>query len=165
MALAEYNHHTAPRRPTMARAGVGTHAKDETSFERRSFELYGIGSRGNRRFGSSTTFDRMAVQSSTAASDRLTERACGVHATRTGSNETYRVEDAHSAGMTENGTTSNPQSIDSRQSGRPHDQSHEWRETDQVRTSVELARSILHRLEPTCTATSVTPITETFQLR
>ena len=53
-----------------------------------------------------------------------------------------------------NGTTSNPQSIDSRQSGRPHDQSHESRETDQVRTSVELARSILHRLEPICTVTS-----------
>ena len=33
--------------------------------------------------------------------------------------------------------------------------------TKAVRTSVELARSILHRLEPTCTATSVTPITET----
>ena len=59
-----------------------------------------------------------------------------------------------SAGMAENGTTSNPQSIDSRQSGRPHDQSHESRETDQVRTSVELARSILHRLEPLCTVTS-----------
>ena len=56
--------------------------------------------------------------------------------------------------VAENGTTSNPQSIDSRQSGRPHDQSHESRETDQVRTSVELARSILHRLEPLCAVTS-----------
>ena len=68
--------------------------------------------------------------------------------------KTYRAEDACSAGMAENGTTWNPQSIDSRQSGRPHDQSHEPRETDQVRTSVELARSILHRLEPPCTVTS-----------
>ena len=63
-------------------------------------------------------------------SDGLTERTRGLQATRTGSNETYRAEDACSAGMAENGTTSNPQSIDSRQSGRPHDQSHESRETD-----------------------------------
>ena len=53
---------------------------------------------------------------------------------------------------------------DSRQSGRPHDQSHESSEIDQVRTSVEFARSILHRLEPTCTVTSVTSITETLSV-
>ena len=45
----------------------------------------------------------MAVQNSTAASDGLTERTRGVQATRTRSNETYRAEDAHSAGMAENG--------------------------------------------------------------
>ena len=106
----------------------------------------------------------MAVQNSTAASDGLTERACGVQATRTRSNETCRIEDAHSAGMAENGATLNPQSMDSRQSGRPHGKSHESRENDQVLTSVELARSILHRLEPTCTVTSVTPITETLSV-
>ena len=100
--------------------------------------------RSNRRFGSSTTLARMAVQNSIATSDGLTERTRGLQATRTGWNETYRAGDARSAGMAENGATSNPQSIDSRQSGRPHDQSHESRETDQVRTSVELARSMLH---------------------
>ena len=106
-------------------------------------ELYGIGSGAIEGLGSSTTLARMAIRNSTATSDGLTERTRGVQATRTGSNETYRAEDARSAGMAENGTTSNPKSIDSRQSGRPHDQSHESRETDQVRTSVELARSIL----------------------
>ena len=54
--------------------------------------------------------------------------------------------------MAENGTTSSSQSIDSRESGRPHDQGHDSRETDQVRTSLELARITLHRLEPTCTS-------------
>ena len=38
------------------------------------------------------------------------------------------------------------------------------KKTDQVRTSLEFARSILHRLEPTCTVTSVTPITETLSV-
>ena len=42
--------------------------------------------------------------------------------------------------------------------------SREEKKTDQVRTSLELARSILHRLEPTCTETSVTPITETLSI-
>ena len=137
----------------MRSAHVGTHAKDESSFERRG-RVVRHWFRSNRRFGSSTTLARMAVQNSTATSDGLTERTRGVQATRAGSNETHRAEDAHSAGMAENGTTSNPQSIDSRQSRRPHDQSHESRETDHVRTSVELARSILHRLEPPCTVTS-----------
>ena len=116
-------------------------------------ELYGIGSGAIEGLGAAQLL-RMAIQNSTATSDGLTECTRGLQATRTGSNETYRAEDARSAGMAENGTTSNPQSIDSRQSGRPHDQSHESRETDQVRTSVELARSILHRLEPICTVTS-----------
>ena len=105
-------------------------------------------------FGSSTTLARMAVQNSTATSDGLTERTRGVQATRAGSNETYRAEDACSAGMAENGTTSNPQSIDSRQSGRSHDEGHVSRKIDQVRTSFEPTRSILHRLESTCTVTS-----------
>ena len=63
----------------------------------------------------------------------------------------------------QNGTTSSSQSIDSRQSGRLHDQGIDSRETDQVRTSLELTRITLHRLEPTCTATmtSATSITET----
>ena len=61
------------------------------------------------------------------------------------------------------GTTSSSQSIDSRQSSRPHDQGNDSRETDQVRTRLELTRITLHRLEPTCTAamTSATSITET----
>ena len=81
----------------------------------------------NRRYGSSTTFARMAVQNSTAPSDGLTERTCGVPAKKAGSNETRRAEDDHSAGMAEKGTTSYPQSVDSRQSGRLHDQGHDWR--------------------------------------
>ena len=88
-------------------------------------------------------------------------------ATRTWQNETYRVEDAHSAGMAEKGTRTSSQSIDSRQSSRSYDQGHVSRKTDQVRTSLELARSILHRLEPTCTVTTVTsaiPITETLSV-
>ena len=144
----------------MRSAHANTHPKDESSFERRG-RVVRYWLRSNRRFGSSTTLARMAAQNSTATSDGLTERTRGLQATRTGSNETCRVEDAHSAGMAENGTTSNPQSIDSRQSGRPHDHSRESRETDQVRTSLELARSMLHRHEPTCTVTLVTPITET----
>ena len=102
----------------------------------------------------------MAVQSSTAASDaQSTFAACK----RRGSwsNVTHRVEDRHSAGMAENGTSAYPQSIDSRQSGRPHDQGHDSRETDQVWTCSELARIILHSLGPTCIVTSVTFITET----
>ena len=63
--------------------------------------------------------------------------------------------------MAENGTTSYPQSIDSRHSGRPHDPGHDPTETDQVWTCPELARVILHILGPTCTVTSVTPITAT----
>ena len=87
-------------------------------------ELYGIGSGAIEGLGAAQLLKEWQYKCFS-----------GVHATRrTRSNETYRVEDAHSAGMAENGTTSNPQSIDSRQSGRPHDQSHESRETDQVRT-------------------------------
>ena len=94
-------------------------------------------------------FARMAVQNSTASSDRLTERICGVPTKRARSKQTHQVKDVHSARMDENGTFSYPQSIDSRQSGRPHDQGHESRETDQVWTCSELARIILHRLGPT----------------
>ena len=63
--------------------------------------------------------------------------------------------------MAENGMTSYPQSVDSLQPGRPHDRSHDSREVDQVWTCSELAKIALHRLEPTCTVTSNTPITET----
>ena len=80
---------------------------------------------------------------------------------RAWSNETHRVEDAHSSGMAENVTISHSQRIDSRQSNRPRDQGHDSRDIDQVWTCSELARIILHRLGPTCTVTSVTPITET----
>ena len=131
--------------PRMRSAHMGTHAKDESSFERRS-RVVRHRLRSNRRFGSSTTFARMAVQNSTAASDRLTERTRGVQTKKARLNETCRAEDAHSAGVAENGTTSNPQSIDSRQSGRPHDQGHDSRETDQVRTRFELARITPRRL-------------------
>ena len=98
---------------TDAQCSRGHARKDVSSFERRG-RVVRHWLRSNRRFGSSTTFERMAVQSSTAASEGLTERASGVQTTRTRSNETYRVENAHSARMAENGTTSNPQSIDSR---------------------------------------------------
>ena len=81
--------------------------------------------------------------------------------THSAHHETHRAEDAHSARTAESGTASYPQSVDSRQSGRPHDQGHDSRKTDQVRTCFELARIILHRLEPAYAVTSVTPITET----
>ena len=42
-----------------------------------------------------------------------------------------------------------------------HDPGHDPTETDQVWTCPELARVILHILGPTCTVTSVTPITAT----
>ena len=121
--------------------------------------------RSNRRPGSSTIFARLAVQNSAAASDRFTECACSVQTQRARSNETCRAEDAHSAGMARNGTTSSSQSIDSRQSSRPHDPGHDSRETDQVRTSLGLARITLRRLEPTCTAvTSATSVTQTLSI-
>ena len=101
----------------------------------------------------------MAVKNSAAALDRLTERACSVQTQRTRPNETRGAEDAHSAEMAENGTTSSSQSIDSRQPGRSHDQGHVSRKTDQVRTSLELTRITLHRLEPTCKAAAVTSAT------
>ena len=115
-------------------------------------ELYGIGSGAIEGLGAAQLLREW--QYKTVPLLQTDSQSALAVCKRTGSNETYRAEDACSAGMAENGTTSNPQSIDSRQSGRPHDQSHESRETDQVRTSVELARSILHRLEPPCTVTS-----------
>ena len=81
-------------------------------------ELYSIGSGAIEKIGSSTMFARMTVHSSTASTNRITERTCGVQAKRAKSNETHRAEDAHSAGMAENGTTTQSQSVDSRQSGR-----------------------------------------------
>ena len=65
-------------------------------------KLYGIGSRNNRRIGSSTVFTRMVVQNSTASSDRVSERTCGVQTKRAWSNGTHQTEDAHSASMAEN---------------------------------------------------------------
>ena len=132
---------------------MGTHEKDESSFERRS-RVVRHGLRSDRRFGSSTTFARMALQNSTPASDRLTKCTRGVRTKRAGSNEIYRAEDAPSAGMAEFGTTANPQRIASRQSSRPHDRAHDSRETDQAWTSCELARITFRRLEPTGTVTS-----------
>ena len=44
--------------------------------------------------------------------------------------------------MTENGTTPYTQNVDSRQSGRLHDDGHDPRETDQVRKCSELARQL-----------------------
>ena len=108
-------------------------------------------------FGS-TMCARVAVQSRAVSTNRHTERTCGVQTKRSWSNEKHRVDDA----QPENGTTSHPQSIGSRQSGRPHDQGHDPRATDQVRTCSELARINLHRLGPTCTVTRVRPITRTF---
>ena len=137
---------------------MGTHTEDKISFERRS-PVARHRLKSNRRFGSSTTFSRMAVENSTASSDRLAKRTCGVQVERTWSNEAPQVQDANSAGMAENGNTSCPQSVDSRQFRRLEDQSHDSKETDQVWTCSELERIILHRLEPTCTVTSVAPIT------
>ena len=93
--------------------------------------------------------------------------ALAVQTQRTRLNEPCRAEDTHSAGMAENRATSSSPSIDSRQPGRPHDQGHDSRETDQVRTSLELARITLHRLEPTCTAavTSATSDTATLSAK
>ena len=141
---------------------MGTYAKHESSFERRS-RVVRHRLRSNRRPWSSRTVARMAVQNSAAYLDRLTKCARSVQTQRTRPKETCRAEDARSAGMAKKGTTSSSQCIDSRQSGRPHDQGNDSRETDQVRTSLELTRITLHRLEPTCTAamTSATSITET----
>ena len=72
---------------------------------------------------------------------------------------THRVEDAHRAGMAENGTLSYPQSVDSRQSGRPHDQGHDARETDQVCTCSELVTINFDSRGPTCTLETETQIT------
>ena len=139
----------------MRSAHMGTRTEDESSFERtRRVVRHWL--RSNRRFVSSTMFARLAVQHSTASSDRLTERTCAVQAKRAWSNETHRAEDAHSAGMAENGTTTYSQGVDSRQSATHQDS----RETDQVWTYSELARIILHRLGPTGTVRSVAPITE-----
>ena len=78
---------------------------------------------------------------------RQTHRAHWRRESRAWSNETHRVEDAHSAGMAENGTTPCPQSVDSRQSGRPHAECHDPRKADQVRTCSKLPRVNLHRHE------------------
>ena len=137
----------------MHSAHVDTHIEDKNFFEHRGQSVWNW-LRSNQRFESSTTFSRMAVQSSTASSDRFIERTRGVQAKKAWSNETRRVEDAHSPGMAENGTTSYPQSTDSRQSDRLHDGGHDPRETDQVWTCSEFARINLR------TATSVSLITE-----
>ena len=131
--------------PRMRSAHMGTYAKDERSFERRS-RVVRHRLRSNRRFGRSTAFVRMAVQISAVASYRFTEGARTVQTQGARSNDTCRAEDAHRAGMAENGTTSSSQSVDSRQSGRPHDQGHDLGETDQVRTRFELARITPRRL-------------------
>ena len=81
----------------------------------------------NRRPWSSTTVARMPVQNSTTALDRFTKCACSVQTKRTWQNETCRAEDAHSAGVTKNGTTASSQSVDSRQPGRSHDMSQQKR--------------------------------------
>ena len=109
-----------------------THTEDESSFERKG-RVIRHWVRSNRRSGSSTTFARMAVQNSTAASDRLTERTCG---------------GASEEGTAANGTTTYSHAEDSRQPCRLHDQGHDSRETDQVLACFELARIILHRLGP-----------------
>ena len=142
----------------MRSAHVGTHTEDKISFQCRS-RVVQHWLKSNRRFGSSTTFSRMAAENSTASSDRLAKRTCGVQAERTWSNGAPQVEDANNARMDENGNTSYPQSVYSRQSRRLHDQNHDPRETDQVWTCSELEMILLHRREPTCTVTSVTPIT------
>ena len=53
----------------------------------------------------------MAVRSSTPLLQTDIQRTCGVQAQRAWSNETHRVEDDHSAGMAENGTTSYTQNL------------------------------------------------------
>ena len=127
-------------------------------------ELYGIGSEAIEGLGAAQLLREWQYKTVPLLQTDSQSALVVCKRRGAGSNETYRAEDACSAGMAENGTTSNPQSIDSRQSGRLRDQSRESRETDQVRTSVELARSILHRLEPPCTVTSDTPITETLSV-
>ena len=141
-------------------AQMGTHTENKSSFERRG-RVARHWLKSNRRFGSSTTVAIIAVKNRTDSTDRLTERTCGVQTKRASSNETHRVEDAHNAKIAKIGRLRIPQSIDSRQSGRPHDHGHDSRETDQVWTCSELARVILHRLGPTCTITSIAPTTTT----
>ena len=124
-------------------AHVGTYTEDKSSFKRRGQTA------------------RYRVQSTTAFTNRLAERTGGVQTKRAWSNETHRVEYAHSSGMADNGTTPCPQSVDALQSGRLRDQGHDPRETDQVRTCSELATVNRHRLWPTCRVTTVTPLTAT----
>ena len=83
---------------------MGTHMKDDSTFERRG-RVVRHWLRSNRRSGSGTIFARPSVQTNTVVPDRLTERTRGVQGNRAGSNETQRAADAHSAGMAENGTT------------------------------------------------------------
>ena len=92
---------------------LGTNAKDTSSFERR-IRAVRHRLRSHRRPWRSTTFASMAVQNSAAALDRLTEGACSVQTQMARQNETHRAEDARSARMAKNGTTSSSQSIDSR---------------------------------------------------
>ena len=62
-------------------AHMGTHAEHESCFERRG-RVVRHWLRINRRSVSSTTLRKMAVQNTTAACVRLTERTCGVQAKR-----------------------------------------------------------------------------------
>ena len=65
----------------MRSAHMGLHTDDNSSLEHRG-GVVRHWLRSNRRFGSSTTFARLARHDSTASSDRLTERTCGVQTKR-----------------------------------------------------------------------------------
>ena len=110
------------------------------------------------RFGSSTTFSKN-FSAKQYRLDRLAKRTCGVQAERTWSIEhielkTLTVQEWLKTGRLRVHKVSTHDNL-----GRLEDQGHDSKETDQVLTCSELARIILHRLEPTCTVTSVTPIT------
>ena len=122
-----------------------TYREDERSFESRGrVEWHWL--RSNRRSGSSTTFARMAVQNSTAASGRLTERTCGVQAKRawvhTGRPRIHEVwtHDKPADFMTKAMTREKLIKF-----GR----------------ALNLRGSFSQTWAKTCTVTSVTPITET----
>ena len=62
----------------------------------------------SRRFGRSTTSTIMAVQSGTSSANGLAQCTGCVQAQRSLANEIHRVEDAHSAGIAEDGKTAHP---------------------------------------------------------
>ena len=124
----------------MRSARVGTHAKDESSFERRGRVV-------RHWTGAIEGLEAAQLLFEWQTNEEVwSTETCELKMLTVAENGRLRIHKVS--------THDNPADLMTKAM-------HESRETDQVRTSVELARSILHRVEPTCTVTSVTPITET----